>query len=160
MTKPDAVRWEFVTPEPMQFVIANDLYVGYYPDRKRAERQNVKRRSERLFRYFGLGQGSAELSKTYDLELLPDDPEMPGAYLLSMSPKKRRVRKRIDDVRFWVDRESMLPVRVEYRSTDGNVRVVEFRDMRTNVDIEAALYNVELPEDVQIQRGFSPFGGS
>ncbi len=160
MTKPDAIRWEFETPEPMRFVIANDLYVGYYPEQNRAERQNVRRRSERLFRYFGLGQGSAELTQTYNLELLPADPEVPDTYLLSMSPKKRRVRKRIEDVRFWVHKDTMLPVRVEYHSADGNVRVVEFNDMKTNVEIEPGVYIVELPDDVKVQRSFSPFGGS
>ena len=43
MTKPDSVMWEYSTPESMQFVIAKDEYVGYFPARKRAERRNIQR---------------------------------------------------------------------------------------------------------------------
>ena len=34
MTKPDAIAMEFEAPEPMRFVIADDRYTGYFPDRK------------------------------------------------------------------------------------------------------------------------------
>ncbi len=160
MTKPDAVRWEFTTPEQMQFVIANDEYLGYYPAQKRAERKNIQRWSKQLFRYFGLGQGSDELSKFYNIRLEPSGDAMPGTHLLVMEPKKRRARKRVDDVKFWVDAETLLPVRVEYLGTDGSCRTVEFAGMKLNVELAQSLFHLDLPSDVHVETGFSPFGGS
>jgi len=158
MTKPDSVRWEFDSPEEMRFIIARDEYVGYYPAQKKAERKSIKRWSTQLFRYFGLGQRSEELAKFYDISLEAES-ELDGCRLLVMTPKKRRARKRVEDVRFWVDDRTLLPVRVEYRSVDGDTRTVEFRDMQLNRELAAALYELELPADVEVTTGFSPFGG-
>lgn len=158
MTTPDAVRWEFDTPEQMRFVIANDEYVGYYPDRKKAERKNIQRWSRRLFRYFGLGQGSDELSKFYRISLGKAPADDQGDYLLILEPKKRRAKKRVDEVRFSIDRETMLPVRIEYRADEDDVRIVEFDRMRVNVELAGELYRIDLPPDVEVTTGFTAFG--
>ena len=155
MTKPDAIRWEYSTPEQMEFVIANDRYTGYFPARKRAERKNIQRYSEKIFRYFGLGQQSVELGKSYEILLADPDPGVADAHLLVLEPKKRRARKKVEEVRFWIDRSSFLPVKVEYRGKDGNTRTVEFSEIVVNPDLSAALYTVEIPSDVTVTKGFS-----
>ena len=49
-----------------------------------------------------------------------------GYHVLVLEPKKRRARKRVDEVRFWLDETSYLPVKVEYLGADGSTRLVEF----------------------------------
>jgi outer membrane lipoprotein-sorting protein len=154
MTKPDSIRWEYETPEEMSFVIANDHYTGYFPGRKRAERKNVQRYSERIFRYFGLGQGSEQLAKYYDIRLDEPASESPEEYLLRFDPKKRRARKRVDEVRFWIDAKSFLPIRVEYCGKDGSTRVVEFTEIRLDPELDPGLYLMTIPEDVTVSVGF------
>jgi outer membrane lipoprotein-sorting protein len=138
----------------MSFVIANDHYTGYFPVRQRAERKNVQRYSERIFRYFGLGQESEQLAKYYDIRL--DEPESASqdAYLLRFDPKKRRARKRVDEVRFWIDAQTFLPRRVEYCGKDGSTRVVEFTEIRLNPELDSGLYTMTIPEDVTVTTGF------
>ena len=155
MTKPDAIRWEYTTPEEMSFVIFNDRYTGYYPTRKRAEKKNVQRYSERIFRYFGLGQMSGELRKSYDIRLAGPEIGDDGTYVLLLEPRKRRARKRVEEVRFWIDSASYLPVKVEYHGKDGNMRTVEFTEIQVNPDLAAGLYTVEIPSDVTVTSGFS-----
>jgi outer membrane lipoprotein-sorting protein len=153
LTKPDALRWEYSSPEEMRFVIAEDEYTGYFPERKRAERRSVQRWSEQIFRFFGVGQGSAELAKFYDIKLAPQ--QSGGTYLLLLEPAKRRVRKRIPEVKFWLDAETYLPTRIEYRSKNGNTRTIEFHEITLNPDLAASLYEVEIPDGVKVTRGFS-----
>jgi len=155
LTKPDSIRWEYSAPEEMRFVIARDQYTGYFPTQKRAERRNIKRWSDQLFRFFGLGQGSAELAKFYRLGLDQSGEAEDGTYLLLLEPKKRRARKRVEQVRFWLDDSTYLPRRIEYRSSDGNRRTVEFHKIRVNPDLAASIYTVDLPEDVTVTKGFS-----
>ena len=154
MTKPDAIRWEYSSPEEMRFVISEDEYTGYFPARKRAERRNIRRWREQLFRFFGVGQGSTELGKFYNIRLKQDD-SAEETYLLSLEPKKRRARKRVEEVLFWLDTETYLPRRVEYRATSGNVRVIEFHSIQLNPTLAASLYHVDLPADVTVTTGFS-----
>ena len=123
MTKPDAIRWEYSEPEEMRFVIADDFYTGYFPNRKTAERRDFHRWSEKLFRYFGVGQGSEELSKVYDIGLGVSDVE--GTDLLVLEPRKRRARKRIEELRIYVDRTTGMPVRLVSDGTDGGSREIQ-----------------------------------
>ena len=155
MTKPDAIRWEYRTPEEMSFVIANDRYTGYYPARKRAEKKNVQRYSKKIFRYFGMGQKSSELTKSYDIRLAEPQQGADRYHVLILEPKKRRARKRVDEVRFWLDDKSYLPVKVEYLGSDGSTRVVEFTEINVNPDLSASTYNVVIPADVTVTTGFS-----
>lgn len=156
LTKPNAIRWEYSIPEEMRFVIADDQYTGYYPAQKRAEQRNVQRWSDHIFRFFGVGQGSAELSKTYDIALDQEQNTIADTYLLVMEPKRKRVRKRVvEEARFWLDASTFLPLKVEYRSRAGNTRVIQFKDIRLNPDLSATLFHVDLPADVEVSNGFS-----
>jgi len=159
MTKPDSIRWEYSRPEPMRFVISQDQYTGYFPERKRAEKRNIRRWSDRIFRFIGLGQASTELRKLYNIRLEEVADSADGTYLLVFDPKKRRVRNRIDEVRFWIDATTYLPTRIEYLSANGHSRVIEFSEIQLNPDLSAGLYQVELPPDVTVTKGFGGLPG-
>jgi outer membrane lipoprotein-sorting protein len=158
LTKPNSVRWEYSAPEEMRFVIANDEYTGYFPLRHRAEKRNVQRYGEQLFRFLGIGQASDELAKFYDIRL---DREGSNAneIRLILDPKKKRVRKRMESVSFWIDAKTYLPVRVRYVSSSGSTRVIEFGKVDVNPDIAMAMYDLELPAGVEITKGFSALSG-
>ena len=160
MTKPDAIRWEYSSPEEMRFVISRDEYTGYFPARKKAEKRNIQRWRDQLFRFFGLGQGSVELGKFYDIRLRESSAEQGGTYLLVLEPKKRRARRRVDEVLFWLDGSTYLPNKIEYRAKNGNRRLIEFREIRINPDLSAGLYTVELPADVVVTTGFGLLNSS
>jgi len=155
LTKPDSVRWEYSAPEEMQFVIADDQYTGYFPLRKQAEKRDVRRWGEQLFRFLGVGQASDELSKFYSIRI--GDETLPGvdSVMLVLDPKKKRVRKRMESVHLWIDAETHLPLRVRYSSRNGDTRTVEFAQMTVNPELAASIYEVELPEDVEVVKGFS-----
>ena len=158
LTKPDSVRWEYTVPEEMRFVIANDEYTGYFPLRKRAEKRNVQRYGEHLFRFLGVGQTSTELSKFYNIRLDPEGSNE-QEILLILDPKKKRVRKRMQSVSFWIDRRTYLPLRVHYFGSTGNTRLIEFENVAVNPEIAMSLYSVQLPDDVEITKGFSALSG-
>jgi hypothetical protein len=138
----------------MRFVIADDVYTGYFPAQNRAESRNIRRYSEQLFRFLGLGQGSAELLKFYDIRLEAPTAEGDGPVLV-LEPKKRRARKRVADVRLELDPQSYLPVSVVYRAKDGGSRSIDFADVRINPDLAAGLYEMKLPDGVKMTSGFS-----
>jgi outer membrane lipoprotein-sorting protein len=160
LTKPDSVLWEYTSPEPMRFVVAKGEYTGYFPERKKAEKRDIKRWSEQLFRFFGLGQGSSELGKFYEIALGEAGNDDAGGYLLVLSPKKRRVKKNVEEVRLRVDTATLLPVRIDYVGKDGALREIRFVNTRLNPDLAAGLYNVQIPAGVPITNGFSGLDGA
>ena len=158
LTKPASVMWEYKSPEVMRFVLANDEYIGLFPERHRAERRDLKRWSEQIFRFFGLGQGSTELAKYYDLRLGDPSQNMKGAVQIVLEPKKRRLKKNVDQVTLWVDDVEFIPVKVEYVGKDGSSRSIRFQDTRLNPDIAAAVYHVDIPAEFTVTKGFSGLG--
>jgi outer membrane lipoprotein-sorting protein len=159
LTKPHSVRWEFDSPEEMRFVISENRYTGYFPAQNRAETRDIQRWREQLFRFLGLGQASAELSRFYEIRMAEDAEVVPGTICLELDPKKQRVKKKMDSVHLWIDEHTYLPVRVEYRSKKGDRRLIEFEGMQVNPQLAADLYSVELPAGVDVSRGFSAFSG-
>jgi outer membrane lipoprotein-sorting protein len=155
LTKPASVLWEYATPEPMRFVVSDGTYTGYFPERKRAEKRDIKRWSEQLFRFFGVGQGSKELGKFYEITLGESGPDERGTFLLVLTPKKHRVRKRFGEVKLWVDAVTLLPTRIDYAGKDGDEREIRLLNTRLNPDLATGLYNVAIPEGVPITSGFS-----
>jgi outer membrane lipoprotein-sorting protein len=111
-----------------------------------------------MFRYLGVGQSSEELSKVYDIRLGESDTD--GADRLVLTPKKRRARKRIEQVDLYVDRSSHLPVRVVTAGTDGGTRELALRDVEVNPDLAAGVYQVALPPDVTVTNGTTGLGGA
>ncbi len=160
LQKPDSVLWEYVSPEAMQFAIDKGEYTGYFPGRKHAERRDVHRWTEQIFRFFAVGQASAELRKFYDIRLEDPGPDMKGSYLLVLDPTKRRVRKRVEEVRFWVGAESCLPDKVVYVNKAGATRTIVFHNVRLNPDLAASLFSVQIPPGVTVTRGFTEMGGA
>jgi outer membrane lipoprotein-sorting protein len=158
MRKPDSVLWEYDSPESMKFAIDKGEYTGYFPGRKKAERRDVHRWTEQIFRFFAVGQVSEELRKFYHIRLEEPGPDMKGTVLLVLDPSKRRVRKRVDEVRFWVDSTTYFPAKVQYVNSQGATRTLVFQGVQMNPDLSASLFDVRIPEGVTVTNGFSELG--
>ena len=160
LRKPASVLWEYVSPEAMVFAIDEGRYTGYFPGRKKAERRDVHRWTEQIFRFFALGQVSAELRKFYDIHLEDPGADMKDTHLLVLDPSKRRVKKRVEEVRLWVHRDTCLPAKVQYVNREGATRTLVFQDVRLNPDLSTSLFQVQIPSGVAVTTGFTEMGSS
>jgi len=157
---PTRIKWEYSDPEPQVFLITEDHFVAYYPARKKAEEVPLgKLAGRRVFRVFGIGQTAEDLKKFFDISL-GDPGAEPGTFLMVLTPKRRRVKDRLQLVRFWVDEKTYLPRQLEYVETDGDSTTLTFSDVRVNPEIAEARFNVEIPKDVQVTNTFSGLTGA
>jgi len=156
-TRPNDILWEYTDPTAKVFLIRKDELLAYYPQQRRAERVDISRFQSRLLKVFGIGQLSEDLNKYYDLALAPKQPA-PGLYDLILTPRRRMVKKRIAQVRFWIDAKSFLPVRMEYFEQDGDRTILSFDETHVNAAIDEATYRIELPPGVDIQTTFTGIG--
>jgi outer membrane lipoprotein-sorting protein len=159
-SKPTRIKWEYTNPEPRMFLITEDHFLAYYPAQKRAEEVPLgKLAGRRVFRVFGIGQTAEDLEKFFDISLGDAGPEK-GTFLLVLTPKRRRVKDRLQLVRFWVDDETYLPRQLEYVEADGDTTTLTFSNIRVNPEISEARFVVEIPKDVPISNTFSGFTGT
>ena len=157
-SKPHRVKWEYREPETKVYLLTEDSYTAYYPEQKRAEKVNVQNYSAKLFRAFGIGQTTSELKKYYDINLA-DTSGKGKTFLLILLPKKRRVQKRIETLKIWVDDQSFLPVQMEYLEPDGDSTLLGFERILINQEIQASRYQIKIPNDVIVTDSFSGIGG-
>jgi len=155
--RPNQVRWEYVEPDHKVFVITEDMYLAYYPALKRAEEVSIKKFvGKRLFRFIGLGQSIEELGKYYEFRLAPQS-DLKDTYLLILVPRKKKLRERVAEMKIWVDSSTYLPHQLQYVETDGDSTLLTFHDVRTNVEVAASRFRLELPKDVVVSESFNGF---
>jgi outer membrane lipoprotein-sorting protein len=155
--RPNQVRWEYLDPDRKVFVITEDRYIAYYPALKRAEEVPIKKFvGRRLFRFIGLGQSIEELGKHYEFRLAPNS-DLQGAHLLILTPRKKRMRERMAEMKIWVDAETYLPRQLQYTEIDGDSTLLSFHDVRTNVEVAAGRFHIVFPKDVVVSETFNGF---
>ncbi len=159
-SRPTRIKWEYAEPEPRVFLITEDHFVAYYPAQKKAEEVPLgKLAGRRVFRVFGIGQTAEDLEKFFDISLADPGAEK-GTFMMVLTPKRRRVKDRLQLVRFWVDEKTYLPRQLEYVESDGDSTLLTFSNIRVNPEITEARFSVEIPKDVQVTNTFSGFTGA
>ena len=155
--RPNQVRWEYLGPDRKVFVITESVYLAYYPSLKRAEEVPIKKFvGKRLFRFLGVGQSIDDLARYYDFELAPES-GIEGTHLLILTPRKKRMRERVAEMKIWVDAETFLPRQLAYVESDGDSTLLSFDDIRANTEVEARQFRIVLPRDVVVSQTFNGF---
>lgn len=152
--------WNYETPSPKQILLTSDLLVAYYPELNKAEEVNVRRWNQRIRRYLQLGANTEELRKDYDISLgTPGEADPEGADLLLLTPRKRRKRSRLQEIRIWLHPETGHTLRITYLEKNGDVTTFSFSKVQVNAGIPETVYHIDLPKDVRMGNSFSGFAG-
>src|SRR5882757_10100959 len=65
-SKPNSVLWTYDAPKRVTMLIADGMLTTYYPDLKKAERIEVKRYQDRIFKYMGASGAIEELGAWFN----------------------------------------------------------------------------------------------
>src|SRR5438477_1361531 len=89
--KPNNVRWTYDAPKRVEMLIANGWLTTYYPDLNKAEKIEVKRYQDRIFKYLGASGALDELAAYFNFTFSnrADQP----AYLLDLAPNTKGIAK-------------------------------------------------------------------
>jgi outer membrane lipoprotein-sorting protein len=96
---------------------------------------DVQRRVQKYFTSASL----SELRISFDLTLVPDS-RLPSADRLEMTPKRRQIKEGLQGLRIWIDRASVLMVKMEMAFPGGDSKTIEFSDLQPNVAITEATF--------------------
>jgi chaperone LolA len=149
--KPNRVLWSYQTPKPVTMLIADGWLTTYYPELKKAEKLEVKRFEDRIFRYVGASSGALrELGRYFDFKFIDDRTKT--AWVLELKPKTETVARRVRKLTIWIDRSTYLTTKFEYVEGDGDVTRYEFSNIETNVALPANQFTLELPSGVRVEQ--------
>jgi outer membrane lipoprotein carrier protein len=146
---PDKVRWQYDQPTPKVIVINGTELVTWYQDLGRAERVQVGRYSDAVFKYLG-ASGSLETLMDY-FSLRIDFPKGDEPYRIDLVPRYKRVEKRLKEMSVAIDGRLFVPVELSYVEPNGDATEYAFTDFRVNQPIPAEHFELDLPPDVDVR---------
>lgn len=146
---PDKVRWQYDSPTPKVIVINGPELVTWYQDLHRAEKVQVGRYSDAVFKYLG-ASGSLETLMDY-FSLRVDFPKASEPYRIDLVPRYKRVEKRLRDMSVAVDGKLFVPVELSYTEPNGDSTHYRFSDFKVNQPIPAKQFVLDLPADVEVR---------
>lgn len=147
---PSRILWEYQAPDRTILLIDEKTLLAYYPDLKKADRLDISEKRARYDRYFGVAFGAqGPLQEYFEAELARES-ELPGTYLVVLTPKSKRVEKYLVEIRLWVDSATYLPRRFEYREENGDTTSYTLEGTVANAALPANRFVVELPADVEV----------
>ena len=159
---PHQAKWEHLQPEPKVFLITDSSVVQYFPDEKLLERKDLsKANANRMFKFFGMGQSSRDLEKMYEISLGEEaSADMPDTYELLLKPRRKMVEKRVARVHLWVGDQDFLPRGLKVEEADGDFTLWRFSNLRINEELAASVFELEIPDDVEVRKKISLFSSS
>lgn len=149
-SRPSNVLWTYDAPKRVQMVIAGGMMTTYYPELARAERIDVKRFEDRIFRYMGATGAIEELARYFDFTFT--DSRSKPVYVLDLTPKNKAVSKRVQRIKLWIDKKTYLTSKIEYVEGDGDITRYEFTKIRINEPVPPGRFAIALPSSVKVEQ--------
>jgi outer membrane lipoprotein-sorting protein len=148
-SRPSNVLWTYDTPKRVQMVIAGGFLTTYYPELGKAERIDVKRFEDRIFKYMGATGAIDELARYFDFTFT--DAKSKSVFVLDLTPKNRAVSKRVQRIKLWIDKSTYLTSKIEYVEGDGDITRYEFTNVRINESVPPSKFALTLPSTVRVE---------
>ncbi|MFL6248882.1 MAG: LolA family protein [Thermoanaerobaculia bacterium] len=148
-SRPSNVRWTYDSPKRVQMVIAGGYLTTYYPELNKAERIDVKRFEDRIFKYMGATGAIDELARYFDFTFT--DSKSKSVFVLDLTPKNRAVSKRVQRIKLWIDKNTYLTSKIEYVEGDGDITRYEFTNVRINENVPPSQFALTLPSTVRVE---------
>jgi outer membrane lipoprotein carrier protein len=149
-SKPNNVLWTYDAPKRVTMLIADGMLTTYYPDLHKAERIEVKRYQDRIFKYMGASGAIDELGAWFNFTFTntSDKPY----YTLDLDPKSKTIAKRVRHIRIFIDKQSYLTTQFEYTEGDGDKTRYEFTNVKVNAPVEQSRFTLQLPSSVRVEQ--------
>ena len=148
--KPNNVLWSYDAPKRVTMLIANGVLTTYYPDLRKAEKIEVKKYQDRIFKYMGTSGALDELAQFFDFTF-SNRADLP-AFVLDLKPKSKSIAKRVGHIKIWIDKKSYLTTKFEYTEGDGDITRYEFLNIKVNQPIASSRFELTLPANVRVEQ--------
>jgi outer membrane lipoprotein carrier protein len=144
--KPDAMRWEYASPEKNIFVFKNGLLSSYFPEDNQLWRQRIpKEKYETEILALLAGRGS--LTQKYAVEDSPFPGSAPHSAQLKLTPK---VEGDYSYLLLEIEQTSGFIRRLIFFEWGGNKQEFAFSRFQTGIKPSDDVFQIKIPKDCEI----------
>ena len=149
-------HFAFQPPEDLVLHLTPKALISYSPEARSGELMKIGIIKNANRKFLGLGQKLSYLSEYFQIRLV-EAREPAGTWLLAMTPRTLSMRKRMQSLDLWVDKETWLPRQVQWVERSGDSWLVELGPLRVNQPLPPAVTGFKLPEGIPLRSDFSFF---
>lgn len=154
---PGRVRWEYTEPEHRIYLLRDEELIGWIPGQNVVEKVELGRYRRRAERMLGVGRGAEGLVEEFEISLGASDDTLDADHLV-LEPRSRRVRRRIERLHMWIDRQTGMTRRIGYEIPSGDRVRIDFLDIERNPEIAEGAFRLDVPAGARVVEGESSFG--
>jgi outer membrane lipoprotein-sorting protein len=152
----DFVHFAFSPPEDLILHLTPKELISYSPAAGVGEMLKIGFIKNANRQFLGLGQKLSYLSDYFKISV-EDGKEVKGTNLLILSPRSLSVRKRMEVLYIWVDKDSFLPRQVNWVERGGDSWLLELGPLAINQPLPAGVTGFKVPPGVPLKQDFSFF---
>lgn len=149
-------HFAFQPPEDLILHLTPKALISYSPEAREGELMKIGfiKNSDRKF--LGLGQKLSYLSDYFQI-LLGEAKDVPNTWFLALSPRTLSLRKRMQALNLWVDKDTWLPRQVQWVERSGDSWLLELGNLKINQPLPSTVTGFKLPEGILLRNEFSFF---
>jgi outer membrane lipoprotein-sorting protein len=150
------VHFTFAPPEDLILHITPKALISFSPGAKEGEMLKIGHVKNANRKFLGLGQKLSYLSDYFSIACT-EAKDVPGTYQVTLTPRSLSMKKRMESIQIWVDRDSYLPRQVQWIERGGDSWFLELGPLQTNQPIPAAVSGFKVPDGTPLRSEFSFF---
>jgi outer membrane lipoprotein-sorting protein len=152
----DFAHFVFQPPEDLVLHLTPKTLLSYSPEAREGELMKIGLFKNADRKFLGLGQKLSYLSDYFQIALA-DTKDGSNTWHLTLSPRTLSLRKRLQTLDLWVDKESWLPRHIQWIERSGDSWLLELGTLRINQPLPASVTGFKVPEGVPMRSEFSFF---
>jgi len=152
----DFVHFSFSAPDDLVLHLTPKALISYSPAEGRGEMLKIGVIKNANRQFLGLGQKLSYLSDYFSVSFA-ESKDAGGSYRLDLQPRSLSMKKRMQSLQLWIDRESYLPKQVNWIERSGDSWFLELGPLQTNHALPASVTGFKVPEGVPMRSEFSFF---
>lgn len=152
----DFAHFAFQPPEDLILHLTPKALISYSPEAREGELMKIGIIKNADRKFLGLGQKLSYLSDYFQISL-SDAKEPASTWFLTLAPRTLSLRKRMNAVNLWVDKDTWLPRQIQWIERSGDTWFLELGPLKINQPLPASVTGFKLPEGIPLRSEFSFF---
>jgi len=149
-------HFAFQPPEDLVLHLTPKALISYSPEAHEGELMKIGIIKNADRKFLGLGQKLSYLSDYFQIAL-SEAKDGTGTWFLALTPRTLSLRKRMQSMNLWVDKETWLPRQIQWIERSGDSWFLELGALRINQPLPAGVTGFKLPEGIPLRSEFSFF---
>ena len=152
----DFAHFAFQPPEDLILHLTPKTLISYSPEAREGELMKIGIIKNADRKFLGLGQKLSYLSDYFQIALA-EAKDGTNTWLLTLSPRTLSLRKRLQVLNLWVDKDTWLPHQIQWIERSGDSWFLELGALKINQPLPSAVTGFKLPEGIPLRSEFSFF---